>query len=194
MTAPYTTEQLHFVKANCTMTKHELAEAFNAKFGSDRSAAALASLRKKHGWKTGRTGRFEKGHIPSPNARPAGPNATSFKKGSKPHNWMPIGTERVNGDGYIDIKVAEPNVWVYKQRLVWEQHFGPIPDGMVVIFKDANNRNFSPDNLELLHRDELLTANRNHFSALPDELKLPMLQVSRLEAATFRRSREGDTI
>ena len=34
---------------------------------------------------------------------------TWFKKGHIPANYRPVGSERVNADGYIEVKVADPN-------------------------------------------------------------------------------------
>ena len=39
-------------------------------------------------------------------------------------------------------------------RLVWEEHFGIIPNGYVIHHKDENKLNWDISNLELLSRDE----------------------------------------
>lgn len=90
-----------------------------------------------------------------------GGEGTQFKKGNKPHNYVPVGSERVNADGYVDIKIAEPNRWRGKHLIVWEQHNGrPVPKGHAVIFGDRNRRNFDPDNLVLVSRSQLATMNK----------------------------------
>ena len=75
---------------------------------------------------------------------------TQFKKGNVPHNWRPVGSERVNVDGYIEIKVSGPKKWMMKHRYVWQQHYGEIPKGSMVIFKDGNRLNTDIDNLMLI--------------------------------------------
>jgi len=92
-----------------------------------------------------------------------GPNKTSFKKGHKPHNWVPIGSERITKDGYVQIKIQEGKFqknWRGKHILVWEEHNGPVPEGHAVIFGDGNNRNFDIDNLILVSRAQLLKLNQ----------------------------------
>ena len=57
---------------------------------------------------------------------------------------------------YIQIKVAQPNVWWQKQKWVYlETHpweFNNINETDVFIFLDGDNRNFAPDNIERLER------------------------------------------
>jgi hypothetical protein len=192
MAEPYTKEQLNFIRDNCKLLEDaKLAEAFNATFGLNKTAGNMKSTRTNHGFLTGRTGRFSPGQKPSPNARPAGPNSTSFKKGNRPHNWMPVGSERVNGDDYIDVKVAEPNVWVYKQRLIFEAAHGPIPDGHCVIFKDGDNRNFDISNLVLVDRKELAVMNKMQVGSLPVELKDSGLLLAKLKIKTAAARRRA---
>lgn len=72
---------------------------------------------------------------------------------------VPVGSERVDKKGYILIKVAEPNVWLEKQRYIYESMYGNIPEGHKVIFADRNKRNFKPDNLILISNSEALIMN-----------------------------------
>ena len=71
---------------------------------------------------------------------------------------LPVGSERVN-KGYILVKVAEPNVWLEKQRQIYESMYGNIPNGHKVIFADNNNRNFDINNLILVTDAEALIMN-----------------------------------
>ncbi|MDL2266791.1 HNH endonuclease [Desulfovibrio sp. OttesenSCG-928-G15] len=61
---------------------------------------------------------------------------------------VPIGTEYVRKRG-IQVKVAHPKVRRFKHHLVWEDAFGPIPKGCVILFADRNNTNCALDNLLL---------------------------------------------
>ena len=74
-----------------------------------------------------------------------------------------LGTERVNGDDYVDIKVAEPNVWEAKHRLIWKKEKGPIPKGHVVIFGDGNRHNFEINNLILVSKKILSVLNGSNL-------------------------------
>ncbi|EHU2649504.1 HNH endonuclease [Acinetobacter baumannii] len=155
----YTAEQLEYVKSNCTLERKELTKRFNEKFNTNISIDNISGLCKRNKWKTGRTGCFEKGSIP-PNKGTkglTGANRTSFKKGQEIWNRKPIGYERIDKkDGYIHIKIAEPNVFALKHRMIWEQQHGPIPDNHVVAFKNQNKTDCRIENLILMSRSEML--------------------------------------
>lgn len=83
--------------------------------------------------------------------------ATEFKKGQAAHNRVPVGTERVRtfrGVQRAWVKVAEPNVWRERAKLVWEEHNGPIPRGRTIHHRDRDTLNDAPDNLQALTRRE----------------------------------------
>jgi hypothetical protein len=75
-------------------------------------------------WNTGRTGCFEKGDKPW-NTGTKGvckPNSGNFKSGQVSWNKKPVGYERIcSKDGYVIVKVAEPNVFKLKHRIVWKK-------------------------------------------------------------------------
>ncbi|MDR5856641.1 HNH endonuclease signature motif containing protein [Caballeronia sp. LZ062] len=98
---------------------------------------------------------------------------TQFQKGSMSgaaqHNYVPIGSERLSKDGYLERKVTDDHPvparrWVGVHRLVWEAANGPIPPGHVVCFlpgrRTADAARITLDALELVSRAEL--AHRNH--------------------------------
>lgn len=80
--------------------------------------------------------------------------ATRFKNGTMPHNHRPVGSTRITKDGYIEIKVAEPNKWELKHRKVWEEHNGSIPENCCVRFLDCDKTNCNIENLYLVSRAE----------------------------------------
>jgi len=182
----YSDVELAFIKSNCTLTRRELTEQFNKQFHRSLAVSNIASLCKRNGWLTGRTGRYEIGNIPHPNAKPKGPNKTSFKKGSRPHNWKPVGSERVNVDGYIEIKTEEPKTWELKHRVVWEEENGPIQPGTNIRFIDNNRLNVDPSNLEEIPDAENLYLNQNGYAELQISLKPTMKAVAKLDVAAFR--------
>lgn len=108
----------------------------NETFGTSYTQKQLNAFYKNHKLNSGLTGWFEKGSVP-PNKgvkgiHHPGCEATWFKKGQKSINHKPVGSERVDAkDGYLIIKVAEPDVWELKHRYVWEQANGKIHDGYV---------------------------------------------------------------
>lgn len=103
---------------------------------------------------------------------------TFFKKGSKPHNTKYDGHERISVDGYIEVRVQERK-YVLKHRLIYEQHYGPIPKGMIVTFRDRNPQNVVIENLELISRQEGMK--RNSIQNYPKEVKSTIRLLSKLK-------------
>ena len=69
---------------------------------------------------------------------------TMFKAGNIPNNYRPIGSERIDCDGYVMVKVADPNSWRLKQRVLYEQYHGvKLEKSDVVLFLDGDNKVFS---------------------------------------------------
>jgi len=103
-----------------------------------------------------------------------GPNAGHFEIGQEPHTTQPVGAIVEDGYGYLkkkirdDLRPTRLN-WVYVHRMIWEQHYGPIPAGQNVCFKDGNKRNFDIDNLELVS-DEDLGARNIYHNKYPKEV------------------------
>lgn len=100
-----------------------------------------------------------KGYVTNDEKKIERMKATQFKKGHKPENWRPTGSERVNNDGYIEVKTREPNVWELKHRVVWLEHKGEIPKGVNIQFRDGNKRNFDIDNLYAIDRKNQMKQN-----------------------------------
>ena len=86
---------------------------------------------------------------------------TMFKKGNIPANHRPIGSERITVDGIVEIKIAEPNKWKAKARVIYEKEFGTIPKGYIIIYLDGNKQNLEPNNLKAISRKENLIMNHS---------------------------------
>lgn len=106
-----------------------------------------------------------------------------FKKGNVPHNHREVGSERINVDGYIEVKVAEPGKWMVKHRIIWEQHNGPIPPGYNVQFKNHNPLDCRIDNLYLISKSEQMRTENSLIARYPKELQ----DVIRLKGAVNRQ-------
>ena len=143
----------------------EITEMMTAKFNLDYTKTQIAGAIKRYGLNTGRTGRFEKGHVPFNKGTKGltSANKTSFKKGNVPHTYLPIGSESVTRDGYTIVKVSDQGTrnerWRPKHRLIWEKHHGPVPDGHAIVFGDGDKTNLSIDNLILVSRSQLSVMN-----------------------------------
>ena len=144
-------------------TYKELLALMNEKFGYEFSSQQIESALRRYNLKTGNTGQFKKYQEPWNKGLKGymGANKTSFKKGTIPPNYKPIGTERFAKDGYIEVKVKNPNVWELKHRYIYKKHHGEIPNGYNVIFADKNISNFDIDNLILVSKAEMLILNKN---------------------------------
>ena len=141
----------------------EIVELMNAKFEYEFNLGQIKGAIARYKLNTGFTGYFPKGNIPF-NKGTKGimkANKTSYKKGNIPQSYKPVGTERITKDGYTEIKVKDPNVWKLKQRLIYEEHYGEIPKGYVVMFLDRDKSNFDINNLILISRNQLRTLNQN---------------------------------
>ena len=118
--------------------------------------------------------RFKPGQIPANKGQKMHPEqyekckVTFFAAGHKPHNIKWDGYERYDKDGYVMIRVNEGKFRL-KHRVIWEQHNGLIPKGMIVIFRDKNRLNFDIKNLELISRQEGIK--RNRITNYPPELR-----------------------
>lgn len=84
---------------------------------------------------------------------------SEFQKGRESETKMPLGsvverTRRREGYPRAWVKVAEPNKWELRARVVWAKHNGPIPRGMIVHHKDRNALNDDPNNLQMMTKAE----------------------------------------
>jgi hypothetical protein len=195
----YSEAELQWLEANRTLPIEDYRKAFNAKFKRRVVAANLHALRKRKGWRTGRTGCFEKGIVPhnkGKKCRPGEggrhPNAvkTQFTKGHLPHNTHYLGHERVSKDGYVEISVDQRNPhtgferrYVLKHRWLWEKAHGPVPEGMALKCK-GDKLNTDPSNWELVPRALLPRLSGRYgrgYDQAPDELKPTIMGVAKLE-------------
>ena len=120
---------------------------------------------------------FKPGQVPAnkglrrPGWAPGRMSLTQFKPGIKPHTWVPVGSYRINSDGYLDRKVNDlpgPNHvrWHPVHRLVWIEANGPVPPGRTVVFKPGRRTTdlalITPDAVECITRAELMARNTIH--------------------------------
>ena len=103
----------------------EITDLINSNFNTNYTYTQIKRLRAKLKIISGITGRFEKGHIPHNLGKkgfcPPEFYAQQFSKGHIPHNKAEIGEERITTDGYVVVKIAQPNIWRRKHILEWEK-------------------------------------------------------------------------
>lgn len=157
----YTDEIKNFILKNYKgIGNEELKNLINKKFNTNLTTSQIKSYKANHKLNSGLTGHFYKGRVPHnkgkkmPLKQYEKCKNTMFKKGNVPQNHRPVGSERVGKDGYMQIKVAEPNKWQQKNVYIYEKHYGKIPKGYKVIFLDQNKYNFSIENLACVSNRE----------------------------------------
>lgn len=190
----YSEEEKEFLKSNCSMSRQELTDAFNERFGRNLSKRNISAMCKRNKWLTSRTGKFEKGNMPwNTGLKGKGvikPNSGNFQKGHRPRNSVPVGT-RVIAKGWVKVKVAEPNIWRNESRIVWEKHHGtPVPKDKLLIHLDGDFTNNRIENLILISRKELGKLNKRRFKEALQEVRPSMIALAKLETAVQERSRD----
>lgn len=195
----YSAEEMEWLEANRGMVISDYHAAFCARFArADASLVNLHALRKRKGWRTGRTGQFAPGQTP-PNkgkAMPFNANsaATRFKPGSRSgralERYKPIGTERMTKDGYLQRKMHDglpmQSRWQLVQRVEWEAANGPIPDGYALKCLNGDKLDTAPSNWEPVPRGVLALLNEGRhrkrlaYDAAEPSLKPTVMLVAKL--------------
>ena len=128
----YTEEQDSWLRAYAPAhSRKDTAEAFNARFNDNRSEFSIKVRCNKHL------------HI-------------HFLGDRRKNRSLPIGTERIRS-GYRWVKVSD-NIpsdgqaaaytnWKQKSQIVYEDAYGSIPDGYLVVFLNRNTLDCRPENL-----------------------------------------------
>lgn len=183
----------------------ERIQAYAAKHGWHKSPEFLTEAGKVRAADPNhpmRQHQFPKGIVPANKGRkgmPSHPNSvsTQFKKGTVPPTWKPIGSYRVNADGYLDRKVSDtgypPRDWRPVHQLVWIEAHGPIPADHVVRFKPGmkttDPEQLTVDRVECITRQEHARRNAWH-ATLPPELKNLMGAQIALKRAINRKQKQ----
>jgi hypothetical protein len=204
---PFSSAEIEWLRTNCTKPIADYHSGFCAEFSrTDLSAEQLHSLRKREGWRTGRTGRFNKGNVPWSLGKKlpfnAGCTRTQFKKGNRTgaaaESYKPIGTECVRG-GYLVRKIHDglpmQSRWRAVHLLNWEKLHGPLPKGMALKCK-GDRSNTDPSNWELVPRSVLPRLNNcwgRNYDQAPAELKPTIMAVAKLEHGISERRKQLTT-
>ena len=175
-------------------TESEIREAFRERFGITLTRGQIKGFKISYCTKSGTVGgRFEKGRTSHNKGKKMPPEVyekvkpTMFKKGNIPKNHREVGSERVSVDGYVEVKVAEPNKWKLKQRILYEQYYNvTLRKDEVVLFLDGNRLNMDKDNLIKLTRAELVRFNQDHYYCNDKDMTMVAVNIAKIKS---RRSR-----
>lgn len=102
-----------------------------------------------------------------------GKDPGKYTRGRPSPNRVPIGSEFVSKKGEVYVKVAmtgkKNQDWRRKSHVTWEQHNGrKLEPQEVISFRDGDAFNFSPSNLVLRTKEEVILDNSIHN--LPREI------------------------
>lgn len=201
----YRADEMAWLEANRLLPVAEYHRGFCETFARhDVTQGHLHSLRKRKGWKTGRTGCFQPGQAPPNKGRrcPPGvgghhPNArrTQFKKGHGRSGvavklYKPIGTERLSKNGYRERKIHDgmplQSRWRAVHLIEWEAANGPIPPGHCLKCR-GDKLDTDPSNWMLIPRALLPALNggrhkrRLAYDAAEPDLRPALLAMARIE-------------
>ena len=214
MPIAYCDEEVAFVEANRTLSRRDLHAAFVDRFDrNDVSLDLLKAFCKRRGFRTGRTGTFEKGSTPANKGkkcpegvggRSAGSRRTQFPKGHRGGTaaevYQPIGTEVVR-QGYLCRKVNDDlpfyKRWKSVHSIRWEEANGPVPEGHALKCLDGDRLNTDPANWEAVHRGVISRLNRGRmrktlaYDDAPAELKPLVLASAKLKHGVSQVRRRG---
>ena len=194
----FSPEQVQWLRNNAALSRKDTYAQFIAAFpGVNITLDQIVGFKNRHGIKTGRTGCFEKGHRSWNKGKKMPLNAnsarTQFRKGQVPPNRVPLWTERVGKDGYIEMKVplknpytGSPTRFMHKHRYLWEQANGPLPDGMALKCLDGDRTNTVPSNWEAVPRALLPRLSgrwTRSYDNAPDEIKPTLMAAAKLKHA-----------
>lgn len=156
----YTDEICKFVLEHSKgRTNQEVADLVNEQFGVHVNAWSISALLTKRlkSPKGENRGRFAKGHVPGWNRYKVGDECVG---GAYDYTLVKVGDEAFSGK---QTYAQRKQNWIPKQRYVYMQRYGEIPDGWVVIFLDGDRMNFAPENLYAVSRNVHARMNQNHW-------------------------------
>lgn len=178
----------------------ELTKEYNRIFGKKRTVNAIGArcerlgvysnldLKSRKGYKIWHDGMSEderKSHYTEESW-----NRSRFKPGVAVNKRYRVGDEVVKGNGkrnkkYIYVKISEdPTIspdkqWMPKQRYIWEQTYGLIPEGYAIIFLDGDYKNCNLNNLACVPNGYLGAMNSRKW--MTDDPELNMLTIKYYE-------------
>ncbi|MDT0679661.1 HNH endonuclease signature motif containing protein [Staphylococcus chromogenes] len=156
-------EQIDYLCENANgNTSKNLTRQFNERFDTNLKVGAIRSQLYARGIKFNT-------HI------------SRYSKGRKSFNTLPIGSKSVDKDGYIIYKHSVDGGhyrknWKLYHHHLWEQAYGDIPKGHIVVFLNGNNRDFRLDNLYCIPRAAWIKAYKEDMiSDDPEMLKTTLI-------------------
>lgn len=206
----YTKEILEFIREHgATHTEQEIAELINEKWNLGIDGPSVSNAKYRYGYQSGiQKNTFRKGHEPANKGKKQidymseekieRTKATRFKKGQFSPNRVPIGTERLSKDGYVEVKIQDGTFqhnWKGKHRIIWEAANGPIPDKYRIIFLDGDKSNIKLENLRCVSYGATAVMNKkNLFTNVPELTETNSLIAEVIVKMGKRKKKKEDKI
>lgn len=189
----YPEEVRNFIFANHKGNGHiAMSAMLRDEFGLSYTSQQMKCFYKHYGLHSG-TEHYQKGHTPW-NKGKSGCFSPAQKRASE-LRAAPIGSERINERGFVEVKVARDNkhrdYFVLKHHQLWEQANGPIPKGSVLIFLDGDKTHCTLDNLQLVTKPEATTMVRKKLRFQDRELTKSGALVARVIVTAKQKSGSG---
>ncbi len=176
----YADDELDFIEETSIYPRRLAHAAFCELFGRAVSFQAYKSLCARRGWRTGRTGQYE--------------------KGGRPAKYKPIGTERRSEEGYVERKIHDglplQSRWRGVHLINWEALHGQVPDGHCLKCLDGDRANTDPSNWACIPRAMMPRLCGRHgrgYDDAPAALKPVILATAELEHRARVACREKAT-
>lgn len=180
----YSPEEIDFLRANAKyITNQELTDRFNSKFGTNISTQCISRIKSNYHIKSGyNAGQFTSERLKGNKFRLGLKPVNGFKRGNIPHTNAPLGSERVNKDGCIIVKIDNPRKWKLKHHIIYEQyHHVKIKPREKIIFLDNNKRNFDINNLvKLTNKQQII------LSRISIKSNIPEITLAEIELVKYR--------
>lgn len=197
----WTDDMVDFLRKNYPhYTNGQLVEMIKEKFGVTVTRVKLKNAKATYNFKNKvlrNQGCFQKGMTPWNKGRTMSEETrekvkrTWFKKGNVAVNTKPLGSTRINTDGYKVIKLAKSGQWKLYSRYMYEKYHGvELTGDDVIIFADRNPKNFEKDNLIKVNRRELLYLNQRGLIFENKDLTKSGVVISKMEIAIDERKKD----
>lgn len=201
----YSEEQREFLRVNApSMSRKELAEKFNDKFGTNKSELAIKSYCNNRGFNSSNDGRFKDGN----RSWQTGLSKDEFKSHYSEESFNRLTHNMIEGNkthkiGDEVVKWGLPCVVVstdyslpyekrimLKRRYIWEQAHGRIPEDHMILNLDGDSFNCDLSNLACVPTKYRPQLNKNGWLGKSKDLTLAAIKWCEL-SYVLKGFREG---
>ena len=202
----YPEEQQDFLRINApVMSRKELTEQFNAKFGTNKTERAIKSYCNARGFNSSNDGRFKDGN----RSWQTGLSKEEFKShytdesfSRLTNNMIEANKTRKVGDEIVkrglpyivisdDYSVPQDDRIMLKRRYIWEQAHGKIPETHMILNLDGNPMNCELSNLACVPIKYRPLLNKNRWLGKSKDLTLAAVKWCEL-TYVLKDFREGE--